>query len=433
METKIKKLPKNLLEIIVELTPEEITAFDDEALKELGQKIQIAGFRPGKAPSKMIREQISDIKILEKMAELAINKNYPKIILKEKLNPAGPPKIEVQKLAPNNPFIFKLTVPLIPVVELGNYKRIKVKSKKLSIPQSEIDKTLKHLQNLRRKEAVVNRACQASDRVEIDLELFSDKVPLENGQMKNFSVVIGEDYYIPGLSENLKGLKRTEEKQFSLQYPASHYDKKLAGKKIDFKAKINNIYQIDLPPFDDKFAQSLGVKTVKELKEQIQKNLEAEAKNKEEQRLELEILKKLVEQTHFEEIPEILIQYELNKMILELKNAIEKQTPAPESQKGESTKFAKYLESIKKTEENLKKELVPKAEERIKTALCIRQIAQEEKIEVSPQEIKKETDKISALYKNQKELLENFKTEAGQTYLKNLLTNRKVIEWLKKE
>ncbi|MCH7759578.1 hypothetical protein IID20_04440 [Patescibacteria group bacterium] len=157
----------------------------------------------------------------------------------------------------------------------------------------------------------------------------------------------------------------------------------------------------------------------------IEKNLETEIQNEENQRLEIEILKQLIEKATIGEIPEILIEHELDKMVNELKMSVENPT-----QMG-SAKFDDYLQSIKKTEEDLKKEFIPKAEERIKTALCIRQIAQEETIEVMEEEIKQEMDRLRGVYKGQEEILENLKTKDGQIYLKNLLSNKKVIEWLK--
>ena len=423
MNIDVKKLPKNLIEIIAELRPEEMEPFNNEALAELARNIQVPGFRPGKAPLEMVRPQIDEIKILEKAAELAVNKKYPEILVKENLNPAGPPKVDVQKLAPGNPLVFKLTIPLVPKVTLGNWKKIKVKRKKIEPDQKEIEKTLETLRESRRKEHLVNRPAKSGDRVDIDMNLSLDKVPLENGQVKNLTVILGKDYYVPGLSSDLEGLKKGQEKEFSLRFPETHYDKKLAGRKVDFKVKINEVYQIDLPPLDDKLAESLKFRNLKDLKDHIAKNLERKAKNKEEERVEIEILKELVAGSHFEEIPDILVSHELDKMLAELAQNLEAQ----------NLKFEDYLISIKKTEEDLRKGLVSQAEERIKTALAIREIAREEKIEVQEEEAKSQLDKISELYKDKKEILEKFTSEAGQSYLKNMLINRKVVELLKKQ
>lgn len=416
------KLPKNLIEILVTLSPEEMANFIDQALNKFIQETEIPGFRKGKAPKEMVKQKIGQIKILEEAANLAINQKYPEIIIQEKLNPVGPPRIEIQKLAPDNPLVFKIIVPLMPSVKIGDYKKIKVKRKEIEIKEAAVDKALKELQQMRHKETLVQRPAQKGDKVEIDLEMFLDKVPLEDGQVKNLACILGEDFYIPGLSDNLIGLSRGETKEFTLKYPETHYDKKLAGKSVDFKIKVNNIYQIDLPALDNQFAQAIGnFKTLEELKQQIRKNIEEEAQLKEEERLEIEILEKLVKLSDFEEIPDILIEAEINKMIDEFKHYFEHQ----------NIKFEDYLNQIKKEEKDLRQEFKPKAEQRIKTALAIHQLAKEQKIDISEAEVDKEVERLTNLYKNQSEAVSNLKSEAGRNYLKNLLLNKKVIEYLK--
>jgi len=428
MEVKIKNLPKNLIEIVVELSVKEMQPFYNEAIEHLSEGIQIPGFRTGKAPAHMIKEQIGPAKILEHAGEHAINAKYPEIIKKENLSPAGPPQVQIQKLAPDNPFIVKLTVSLIPEAKLGDYKKIKVKKNKIEIKDEKVNQAIEQLQSMRGQEKLVNRACKKRDKVLIDLNLFIDKVPLEDGQMKDFPVTLGNDQYLPGLSDNLTGLKKDDKKEFSFTYPVDHYDKRLAGKKVDFKALVKDVYQIDLPELDDKFAQSMGpLKTFGELKDKIRENIMAEQKDKEEQRVEIEILKQLVEKSEFEDLPEVLIEHELDKMIAELKGNIERPDDPT------SPKFDDYLKSIKKTEEQLKKEFIPKAEERIKTALAIREIAIKEKIKVSGEDIKKETEQMKKAYLGQEQIIKNLESESGQMYIANLLTNRKVVKFLKNQ
>jgi len=277
---------------------------------------------------------------------------------------------------------------------------------------------------MRGQEKTVLRAAQKGDKVKIDLDLFHDKVPLENGQIKDMEIILGDSKeYFPGLNKQILGRKKGEIAEFSAPYPSSHPDKKVAGKKIDFRAKIKEIYQIDLPEIDDQFAQSIGqFKNLEELKKQIKKNLEEKENLKENQRQEIEIVQKLIAQTKFEEIPESLIEHEAEKMVAELKASIEQS----------SGNFEDYLQSIKSDVKALREKFIPKAEERVKSALCIREIAKKEKIEITPEELTTEIKKISDLYKNQEELIKNLKTESGQNYLRNLLTNRKVLDILKK-
>jgi trigger factor len=290
------------------------------------------------------------------------------------------------------------------------------------VEEKEVDKLLKELQQMRRKEALVLRPAMKGDRAEVDLEMFLDKVLIEGGQVKSLSLVLGEDFYVPGLSENLYGLKPGESKEFNLRYPETHYDKRLAGREITFKVKINNLYQIDLPEINDEFAKSLGnFKNLSELRAYLRKNLEEEARLKENERQEIEMLQQLVTKSEFEELPEILIENELDKIIAELKGAVEQQ----------NLKFEDYLSQIKKSVEDLRKEFVSKAEERIKVSLIIHEIGHQENFQISPEEIDREIEQYTILYKDEPGVLEKLKSEAGRNYIKNVLLNRKVIEYLK--
>ena len=424
MNYTIKKQPKNLLEIEVSCSAEETKNFYQQALEELAKETTVAGFRPGKAPLDLAERQVGKIKILEHAATLAINKNYHEIVAKEKLWPIGEPKVELLKLAPDNPLVFKMTTALLPKVKLGDYKKIKITVKPIKIEEKEVQKILKELQQMRRKEVLVKRPAKIGDRVEIDLEMFVDKVLLENGQVKNLSVVLGQDFYVPGLSDQLVGLTSGQSKEFTLQYPAEHFDKKLAGRQIDFKVKLNNLYQIDLPELNDNFAQGVGkFKNLIELTNQLKKNLEEEARLKEEERQETELLQQLVAKSEFEEIPELLLEVELDKIIAELKVGIEQQ----------GLKFDDYLKHLKKDLNSLRQDLLPQAEVRVKTSLAIREVAVKEKITVSDQELEAEIKKMAEIYREQPDLVEHLESSEGRSYLYNLLLNRQVISFLKKK
>lgn len=424
MNHTIKKLPKNLIEIEVTLDSEEMKKFYQKALAAIGQETTVSGFRSGKAPLELVEQQVGKIKILETAAEDAISHKYREIVLQKKLEPIGQPKIEILKLAPDNPLVFKLTIISLPKIKVCDYKKIKIQTRPIEVKETDIDKVLKEFQQMRRKEFVVERPALKGDRVEVDLEMFLDKVSIEGSPVKNISFVLGEDYYVPGLSDNLLGLKRGMTKEFSLRYPVSHYDKKLAGKVIDFKIKINNVYQIELPAINDDFAKSLGnFETLAHLRAHLGKNLEEEAKLKETERQEIDLLRQLIIKSEFEELPEVLLENELDKIIAELKAAVEQQ----------GLNFDDYLSHLKKTVIDLRKDFVPKAEERVKIALVIHQIARQEKIEIGEQEIDKEIEKLSAFYKDEPMTIEKLKLEDGRNYIKNMLLNRKVIEWLKEQ
>ena len=424
IDIKVKRLPQNLLELIIELNPNEFDTFLKRAEEEFSLRTSIPGFRPGKVPLEILRREIGETKIYEKAIQMAIEETYWQVVKEKKLEPISLPKIEILKFAKGNPFIYKVLVSLLPQVKIGDLKKIRVERKKIEIKEKEVEKLLSELRISRRKEILVERPAQKGDRLEIDLEMFFNKVPLEGGRRENVSYLLGESYYIPGLEKNLIGAKKGEIKEFSLDYPENFYDQKLAGKNIDFKIKINSIYQIELPPLDDSFAQSLGnFKNLTELKKQLKSNLEKERQIKEEERLELEILEKSIELSIFEEIPEILLIEEKEKMLSELERSLEIA----------NLKLDDYLLHLKKTKDDLKKEFTPQAEKRVKTVLMIRKIVKEHNLSIEEGKLNQEINRLINYYKYDTEIQRNIRTDEFRNYLRNVILNRKAIDWLKKQ
>src|SRR6056297_1335502 len=171
MKIESQNSSDNIKELKVELTALEMSPVFDKAYKELGQELDIPGFRKGKAPKEEIKKHIDKAKLFEKVARLAINEKYFSIIKEKDLEPAGPPEVEVLKIAEGNPFIFKLKIPLLPEVELCNYKKIKVQPEKIEIKDKEVNNTLDRLQQSRSTEKKVSRKAKKGDKVKMDLEL----------------------------------------------------------------------------------------------------------------------------------------------------------------------------------------------------------------------------------------------------------------------
>lgn len=426
MDYKINKLGKGQLEITVEVSILDLQPYLEKAAKHLSAHYKISGFRPGKAPYEMVKANLGEIKIYEEAADSVIKKTFVEIVAKEKLATLGSPEIKIEKLAPDNPFVYQAKINLLPDIKMADLAKIKVKRKEIEINPEKIKKTLQDLAQLRASERLVDRSTKETDKVEIDMEMFKDKVPVEGGVAKSHFVYLADNNYIPGFNEKLIGLQKNDEKQFQLTFPKSHYNKNLAGQLINFKIKVKNIYERSLPDTNDDFAKSVGnFKNINELEEQIKNNLLEEEKQREEQRLETEMLEQIAENSQFEEIPEILITSEKEKMVEELKENIYRQ----------GLDFEKYLEHIKKTEEELKKEFSDQAIKRIKVALILRQIQIDEKLSVKQEEIDRQISRIKEIYSKQpsSEQLADLETESYHDYLSTILANRKAINFLKEK
>jgi trigger factor len=421
MQLNSKTLQKNTMELEIEVPIAELKTFLDKAAAALALEVKIDGFRPEKVPFDVLAKHVGEMTIYEKAAELAVEKTYAKIVKDENLETLGSPEISVVKLAPGNPLIYKAKVSLLPHIQLGNYHKIKISRKKNEVSEEKIDSALHDLQKMQTKEVLINRPVGKTDKLVVDMEMFLDKVALEGGQTKNHAIYMAESYYVPGLTDQLIGLSVGDCKEFALPFPKEHYQKNLAGKNIDFKVKVTSVFELQPPALDDAFAKTLGQESLDALKNLLRQNLLKEMENQEEARVEEEILKQIVAEARVEDIPDMLINSEAHKMVHELEDSL--------AERGIT--FEVYLKNIKKTEPQLMLEFSPRAVERIKTALAIKEIAAAEKIEATAAEIEEEVEKLAEAYKDEPDLLERVRSEESKQYLGNIIKNRKAVKLLK--
>jgi trigger factor len=358
------------------------------------------------------------------MTSLAIDQIYPKIIKDKKIQAIGYPSINITKIVPNQEVEFKAEVAIIPQVELPNYQEIaqkipKNKKESLTIEEKEIEQALLWLQDSRANLEQVSRPAEKEDIVTIDYQIKEDKKLIENGEDKNYSFILGKGSFIPGFEDNIIGMKTGEEKKFELIVPKDWPQKNLQNKKLNINVSLKEIKTKKLPILNDEFAQSIGkFKTLEDLKKNIKEGLLLEKKQKETERWRLEALEKIIAETKID-LPEILVQNEIEKMVEELKAQLEKmQLP-----------FDKYLEQIKKSEEDLKKEFKELAEKRVSSALVLREIASIEKIEASEKEIEKKINEIlSQIPETEKK--EKINQDNLKEFALGIIRNEKVFEIL---
>jgi trigger factor len=425
MKIKKQKLPKNLLKMEVTFEPIEITPFYQKSLTEFAANHIVSGFRKGKAPHNLIEQEIGKTKITEKAAGLAIEHHYPDFLKQIQEKVVAEPEIQITKIAPGNELIVQLLFSIMPEVKIGDYKKIKITQKKVEIKKEEIETILKELQTSRASQTIKNGPAQNGDLLQADIAMFADKVPLENAPEKDAKLILGENRFLPEFSQKLLGAKSQETREFTLEYPKEYYDKKVAGKKIDFKVVIKNIFSLQLPDLNDEFAKVVSpFSSLAELKNKIEENLSMERKAKTEQKTEIEMLNRMIKECSFDEIPEVLKHQEIHKMLDELKNSVSNML---------HMKLEDYLGMIKKTIDDLEKEFAPMAEERIKIALTIKKISEQEKLSASLEEIAEEKEHYKKHAGGDQKLLKLLETESFLNYLKELIANRKTIKFLKSQ
>ena len=444
MKLDIKKLPQSEVEMLFELNPKEWGEFVLEATKELGREVKIDGFRPGQAPPKLVEQKVGTGRLLEKAADLAVRRNFVEAVKKNNLEPIAPPEVQILKIAAENPFGFKIKISVAPELKIGDYYRIartRAKSREeTKVADEEIEKSLAWLQKSRTKFAAVFRPAQKGDLAEVEFTMsceakpasaqegFGEAKEILNGEVKNYSIILGEGLnFVPGFEEQILGLKENEEKSFSLLFPEDWSDKNLAkpslalaSQLVDFKLKMKSVQEGQKPELNDEFAKSLGeFKDLEALKENIKEGLRHEKEHKEKDLWRLEILKEIAKKSEAE-IPKILLEAEKEKMLAELEQNL--------AQMG--LQFEKYLEDIKKTKDELKKEWNGKAEERVMAALILRQIAQKENLEVGEEDLEKEVSRFFSRFQSATAGESQIDKGRLKEYIKGSLLNEKAFQLL---
>lgn len=422
MQVSQKKLPQSEVELTITLEADEIKSQLEQAARRISEEMKIDGFRPGKAGYDVVKQKVGEMGIWQAAVEDIVRHTFAKAIVQEDLATVGAPKIELVTFAPGNPLVYRATVPLLPgIVKLADYRKISIARKAVSVGEADVERTLGELSRMQTREQEVERAATEKDKVVVDLRMFLDGVPVDGGQALGHGVILSEESYVPGLTAQLIGLKKGEEKSFTLPFPKDHYQKNLAGKDVEFKVTVKSVVELQPPTIDDAFAKTLGQETLAGLKGLLKTNLEAEAKEKEDQRVELEMLEKIVDGSSFEDVPQALVDQEAERMVEELMGSL--------SERG--VDFGEYLKGIKKSRNELKLDFTPQAVRRIKTALVIRDIGRAEKIEPDDAEVMKQVEEAMAHYKDNAEAQQYVRSEDYADSVKIRMRNRKTIEFLR--
>ncbi|MDD5528151.1 MAG: trigger factor [Patescibacteria group bacterium] len=423
MKVEKKILEKSQIEFVVELPYEELKTFVARAAEEIAKEIKIDGFRPGKAPLDMVKKKVGEMSILEKAANLAINKSFANILEENAKDDKiiGQPMVDILKLAPENPLEFKIVLSILPAVTLGEYKNLGVKATEAKIDEKEVGRVLDYLRETRVKEAAVDREVKDGDKVVANINMYLDSVPVEGGQTQSATVIIGKEYFVPGFDGKIIGAKKGEVKEFSLPYPKDFHQKNLAGKNVEFKVELKDIFERIVPEMDDELAKNFGGKDLADLKAMIEKDILGQKSSEAERKTELDMLEKVLAKTKFGELPEMLVSNETEKMLIELEENISRQ----------GGKMEDYLSSLKKSRNQLALDLLPEAVKRVKTALLIREIGELEKIAPTENDVEEKIKQLLEQYKGYAKVEERVKDPGYRAYLKNSLASQKVVEKLK--
>jgi trigger factor len=372
----VKKLPKSEVEIEGEIEADIFEAYFDKALKRICEHLEIDGFRKGKVPENVLLSKVPEAQILGEMAEMALSEYYPKFLEENKIDVISHPEISITKLARKDPLGFKIKTVTMPEIALPDYKKIaqkviseiKDEEKNTDVTEKELEDTIMDIRK--------SRAPKIHMQDEAEKHIHDENCKHETPPNLPLS---GEEHTVP--------LNKGESKGVS-----------------------------ELPEFNNEFVQALGpFKDIKDFKEKLKENIKLEKENQAKEKTRLKIVEKIIDDVKIE-MPEILIEVELDKILYRMESDI--------TQMG--LKFEDYLKHLSKTVEDLRKEFRTDAEKKAKLALVLNKIATDEKIVADQEQVANEVAMILEHYKDAD-------PKRAQMHAENVLTNEAVFQFLEEQ
>ena len=408
MGYQIEDLGKNMVKLTIDCPAADFDKAIEQAYQKNKNKLNIQGFRKGKAPFAVVAEMYGKEMFYEEAANLLIPDAYQKAAEECGVEIVSRPEIDVTQIESGKEFIFTATVAKKPEVTLGEYKGVTVDKPVIFVSDDEINEELKKTQEQNAREITIeDRPVQDGDTAVIDYEGFCDGVAFAGGKGENHPLVIGSHSFIDGFEDQLIGKSIGEECEVNVTFPEQYHAEELAGKPAVFKCKVNAIKAKELPELDDEFASEVSeFDTLDEYKEDIRKNL-TEKKTKEAQtKKEDQAIEKAVANATMD-IPEAMIKSTQEQMAEDFAYRLQSQ----------GLKLEQYFQFTGLNQKTFLEQMKPQAEKRINTRLVLEAIVKAENITVSDEEIEEELKKMADQYHME---VEKVKEYMGEENIKNM-------------
>ncbi len=427
MDVKINDVSETKKELEVTLSPEEVEKYVDKAAEKFSSEMNIKGFRPGSAPREVVENTMGKEKLYEEAAREAIQETYPKVVEENNLYAISSPHVDIIKCAPGNEVVYKATVYVMPDIKLPDYRKIaqdtvKKEKKDVEVEDKEIENTLERIREDKAKLQKVEREAKNGDAVTINFESVIGGQEDKKIEEKDFKVNLGKNELamLQGFEDNLIGMKEGEEKSFSIQMPNMQEGEGSGEQKMDFTVEMVSVMEKELPELDDELAKSMpNIENLEQLKEKIKEGVKGEKEAKEDERVKVKVLENIKKETSFE-IPDVLVEKELDNMIENTKSQLTKRGGT----------FEDYLKEIGKSQEELREEWREKAKENVGYALILHTVSQKEQIEVKPEEIEAEINKHFQTTGRNKQEEKEESLERMRSYVHDVIKNQKVFRVL---
>ena len=381
-----EKLEKSRVAPTIETSAEEFEAAVNKAYLKMRGKINVPGFRVGKAPRKIIEKMYGAEVFYEEAVNIILPDAYEAAVKEQELEVVGYPQVELESCTKDG-VVFKCTVAVYPEVKLGQYKGLEAPKAEVKVVAADVNARLKEMADRNSRLVSVERAVKKGDTADIDFEGFDNGVAFDGGKGENFDLEIGSGSFVPGFEDQLIGMKAGEEKDIDITFP-ENYTPELAGKPVVFHVKVNEVKEKQVPAIDDEFAKDVSeFDTLKDLKADIKKKLTAERTESAQRAFEDVLMAKVAEGIEAD-IPEEMVELQAERMMEQFKQQLASQ----------GIPFDQYLKMTNTAEADFRKQAQGPAADQVKMDLAVEAIIKAEGLEASDEDVESEMKSVAEKY-----------------------------------
>ena len=408
-----EKVEKSQVALTIEVGAAEFEAAVEKAYQKMRRKINVPGFRPGKAPRKIIEGMYGAEVFFEEAINIAFPEAYEAAVKEQELQVVGYPTVELVGECAKDGFTFKATAPVYPEVTLGQYKGLSAPKDEVKVTAADVDERVKILQDRNTRLVSVEREAKEGDTAVIDFEGFLDGKPFDGGKGTNHSLELGSHSFVPGFEEQVVGMKAGDEKDLDITFPED-YTPELAGKAVVFKVKVHEVKEKEVPALDDEFAKDVSeFDTLKDLKADLKKKI-AEERQKDADRAFEDALMEQVAEGITADVPDAMVEGQARQFLENFKMQIAQQ----------GIPYDQYMKMTGMDEQKLLDDAKEPALRQVRLDLALAAIIKAENIEVSDEEVEAEFKKMADQYGMDLEMVKKY-LQADQ--VKDQVTTQKAV------
>ena len=409
-----EKIEKSRVALTIEVSADEFEAAIEKAYVKMRKNINIQGFRPGKAPRKMIEKMYGVEVFFEEAINIAFPDAYEAALKEKELQVVGYPEVDMLGECTKEGFTFTAIVPVYPEVTLGEYKGLSAIKGEVKVTEEDVANRLNSLAERQTRLVSVDREAKLGDTAVIDFEGFLNGVPFDGGKGQNHNLELGSGSFVPGFEDQVIGMKAGEEKDIDITFP-EQYTPELAGKAVVFKVKVNEVKEKEIPVLDDEFAKDVSeFDTLDELKADLEKKIAQEQEKAIEQAFQDALMEQVAENLTVE-IPDAMIETQAKQFIDNFKMQLAQQ----------GIPYDEYLKMTGTEEASLLEEAKEPAMRQVRMDLAMGAIIKAENITASDEEVEAEYQHMAEQYSMDIEMVKKYLTD---DQVRDELISRKAIE-----